>query len=100
MSFFKKKAIIRQYYTYFDLNDKNINSFLGLFGDDFKKVFKEYIKEENQDENIKAFLELGRLRNELVHQNFIIYNLEKTANEIKDLFDKAYKFLIFFENKL
>jgi len=62
---------------------------LGLFGEEFKKEFQEHIKEDEQIENIKAFLELGKLRNELIHQNFILYNLEKTTDEIKQLFDKA-----------
>ena len=87
--FLTNKAITRQYHTYFDWKANNINSFLGLFGDDFRENVKQKIKNNNLEKNVKAFLELGRLRNELVHENFIEYKLEKTADEIKELFDSA-----------
>ena len=59
INFLKKKAIKRQYHTYFNWDGKNINSFLGLFGEDFKDDFAIYIKEDEQEENIKSFIELG-----------------------------------------
>jgi hypothetical protein len=71
-NFLKNKAIARQYHTYFDWKGNNANSFLGLFGIDFKNMLKKKITENEMEENIKSFLELGRLRNELVHQNFIL----------------------------
>ena len=98
--FMKKKAIARQYHTYFDWNGNNINSFLGLFGEEFKKEIQDKIKTKNILKNTKDFLELGKLRNELVHQNFVTYNLEKTTDEVKQLFDSANQFLIFFEKEI
>jgi len=99
-SFFKNKAISRQYHTYFDWNSKNANNFLGLFGIDFRDTTKAKIKEENTDKHIKDFLELGKIRNELVHQNFTLYTTDKTTKEIIELFDSAYKFLDFFKQEL
>jgi len=100
INFLKNKAISRQYHTYFDWNSKNANNFLGLFGTDFKDKIKVRIKEENIDEYIKSFLELGRIRNELIHQNFILYTTDKTIKEIIELFNSSLKFLNFFEKEL
>lgn len=99
-SFFKNKAIARQYHTYFDWSSKNANNFLGLFGTDFRDITKVKIKEQNIENNIKDFLELGKIRNELVHQNFTLYTTDKTIQEIIELFNSAYRFLDFFKQEL
>jgi len=99
VNFLEKKAISRQYHTYFDWNSSNVNSFLRLFGKEFKNKFDSQ-KNEKIENYIKSFIELGRLRNELVHKNFINYTLEKTTKEIKELFDNSYQFTIFFQESL
>ena len=43
--------------------------------------------------SIKAFLEVGRERNRLVHQNFASFVLEKTAAEIFELYEHALYFV-------
>lgn len=84
-SFVSKKALSRQYHTFFQWDGKNVNSFLGLFGTGFKQRFSDKINQSTDLENsTKTFLELGNDRNRLVHQNFATYNLEKTSDEIKD----------------
>jgi hypothetical protein len=40
-------------------------------------------------EAISRFIEIGRLRNELVHQNFATFEIEKTALEIYEAYQKA-----------
>ena len=45
------------------------------------------------DEAIRAFLELGQMRNELVHENFATFALEKTSEEIYALYSKAVPFV-------
>lgn len=100
VNFLKNKAISRQYHSYFDWNGKNINGFLGLFGPDFRDSVKQSIKEKKLEEKIKSFIELGKLRNELVHQNFILYTIEKTADEIKVLFDEAEEIVDFLDSEL
>lgn len=110
ISFFKKKAIGMQYHTYFtwgEKNDpnqpgKNANSFFSLFGDEFKKQADAEIKaSENLTAATKAFLEIGHLRNILVHSNFAAYNIDnKTADEIFLLYTKALPFVEYIERKL
>lgn len=110
LCFFKKKAIGMQYHTYFVWGEKNepskpgknANSFFSLFGEDFKKTIEEEIK-ENPDisEAIKSFLEIGHLRNILVHSNFAAYNLtNKTADDIFSAFRRGLSFVTYVRNKL
>lgn len=110
ISFFKKKAIGMQYHTYFtwgEKNDpdkpgKNANSFFALFGDEFKKEVEAEIKASVELEvAVKAFLEIGHLRNILVHSNFAAYDIEnKTAEEIFKLYEKGVLFIKYVEEKL
>jgi hypothetical protein len=92
----KQKAINRQYHTYFDWEGKNANKFFSLFGSNFKE---ERSREINNNPILKSaiisFLELGNERNKLVHQNFASYNIEKTAEEVYLLYEKAMPFMEF-----
>ncbi|MFC0471886.1 HEPN domain-containing protein [Halalkalibacter kiskunsagensis] len=99
VSFVNNKAISRQYHTYFDWKGKNANQFFGLFGSDFKKEIEKEIKEKELETAVKAFLELGGLRNNMVHQNTGIYNIEKTTKEIYELYKIALSFLSFLNEK-
>ncbi len=110
LNFFKKKAIGMQYHTYFtwgekdnpDKPGKNANTFFSLFGDDFKKNIESEIKNnEDLEKSVKAFLEVGHLRNILVHSNFAAYNLDnKTTEEIFELYIKSLPFIEYIKIKL
>jgi len=109
ISFFKKKAIGMQYHTYFtwgekdnpDKPGKNANSFFSLFGEDFKKEVEVEIKaSEDLELSVKAFLEIGHLRNILVHSNFAAYDIDKTTDEIFKLYEKGLIFIKYVEDKL
>lgn len=94
--FVVNKAIARQYHTFFKWDGKNINNFLGLFGDKFKiEVSNKIAKNEELKLQIAAFLEIGNERNKMVHENFMIYKLEKTFDEIINLNEAAEKFINF-----
>ena len=81
--FIQNKAIKRQYHTYFDWNARNANSFFGLFGKEFRAHMTSLVSSDtNLRQSIVAFLELGRDRNLLVHEDFANFNLEKTRDEI------------------
>jgi len=110
INFFKKKAIGMQYHTYFswgekdnpDKPGKNANTFFALFGEEFKKKIEDELKNnEDLQKSVRAFLELGHLRNILVHSNFAAYNLEnKTAEEIFDLYKNGVPFIEYIKVKL
>ena len=98
-AFVSNKAINRQYHTYFDWSQtNNINSFLGLFGSDFKEKITNEIKVDKiLQEQIKAFLTIGSERNKMVHNNFLECKLEKTFDEIVCLQEKANLFIEYLE---
>jgi hypothetical protein len=110
ISLLKQKAISQQYHTYFNWGEKNepakpgknANTFFALFGDDFKKEMEGLIKQDIKlNESVKAFIEIGHLRNILVHSNFASYNFDnKTTDEIYSLYDNGLKFIEFIKEKL
>ena len=70
-SFVQKKAVTRQYHTFFAWEAKNANQFFSLFGEEFKEKCQAQVRSDAKlEESIRAFLELGNTRNELVHLNF------------------------------
>ncbi|RRR67698.1 MAG: hypothetical protein EI684_18570 [Candidatus Viridilinea halotolerans] len=94
LNFVKNKGLERQYHTLFDWERRNANKFFSLFGSDFRDFMSAVIREEpGIDAAIRAFLELGETRNQLVHQNFANFPLEKTADEIYELYKTAVVFV-------
>lgn len=94
LEFVRNKAISRQYHTYFQWEESNANQFFGLFGAEFKATAKARVAADPElDTSIRGFLELGALRNQLVHQNYATVRLPKTADEIFSLYVSACDFL-------
>jgi hypothetical protein len=92
--FIQKKAISRQYHTYFNWEETRTSSFFAMFGPDVKKHASERIKADPRlDEGARAFLSLGESRNRLVHQNFAAFTVDSTPSEISDRFQAARYFL-------
>jgi hypothetical protein len=89
-SFVRTKAVERQYHTWFDWQRSNANQFFGLFGDEFKSFMKKAI-DDSQDlkESMSAFMEIGRERNKLVHQDYATFQMEKTLEEVYALYKRA-----------
>lgn len=100
VSFLKNKAISRQYHSYFDWDKSNINKFLSLFGEEFKKQASEDIKIQELEPSVKAFLRLGDLRNQLVHKNMATFYIEQTSEEIYALYKQALRVVNYLEVKL
>ncbi|PZR06011.1 MAG: hypothetical protein DI539_24630 [Flavobacterium psychrophilum] len=110
IAFLRKKAINLQYHTYFDWGKKdhpdrpgtNANVFFSLFGEEFKKECEqEILANKDLDKSIKAFLEIGHLRNYLAHSNFAAVTLDtKTAEDIFKLHKSAMGFIIYLSSKL
>jgi RiboL-PSP-HEPN len=92
--FIENKAAKRQFHTWFAWDSNNANAFFGLFGEDFRNYVTGYIKGvDGFDACISAFLEIGRERNRLVHQNYGAFALEKTAEELYVLYKSANDFV-------
>lgn len=92
--FVKNKAISRQYHTWFRWDVSNANSFFGLFGSNFSNYMAERIKEAPElEKSIKTFLELGNARNLLVHKDYAAFSLDKTLEDIYEMYRTANGFV-------
>ena len=101
VEFVRNKAVPRQYHDFFDWSSRNGNRFFRLFGENFRQfMVAEVNSDSDLDSSIRAFLELGQLRNQLVHQNFAVFPLDKTVEEIYALFKSAQRFVEEFPSRL
>jgi hypothetical protein len=88
--FVHNKGLKRQYHALFNWDVPNANQFYAFFGQAFKAYAEAQTKADPVlEETTKAFLEIGRERNRLVHQDFGNFTLEKTTAEIFALFERA-----------
>lgn len=87
------KALKRQYFSYFDWENKRPGPFFSLLGEDIGERLKSESKLEPLKSSVDAFLELGFLRNTLVHQNFAGYVFERTNEEVYELYRQASGFV-------
>lgn len=94
VSFLRIKGIERQYHTYFDWKNRSATPFFSLFGQSFKQLMaRRIVDDEEMRGAVDAFLELGDLRNNLAHQDFAVFPMEKTVAEIYALYVSALKFV-------
>lgn len=94
LAFIREKAFKRQYHTYFSWDAANVNAFWALFGADFKAYAVARVKADAPlTEAAARFVEVGRLRNQLMHENFVAWPLDVTALEVVELARSAYSFL-------
>ena len=101
ISFIKSKALKRQYHQLFDWDSNTANRFFSWFGEDFKNQMRLLVNDDEKlNTSIKSFLEIGKERNRLVHQNFGEIYIEKTADEIYELYKKSLYFIDMLEKKL
>lgn len=86
----KTKAITRQYHSWFDWETSNANKFFAMFGQAFKDHMVARLSVDGAlGEGVKAFMELGRERNLLVHSDYASYLINKTPEEIYALYQRA-----------
>ncbi len=90
--FVRNQAIGRRFAQLFDWGDgtspgRNANGFYKLFGPEFADYMKQKVKgDQTLDDSVKAFLEIGDLRNQLVHGNYADFQLNKTVDEAYELY--------------
>lgn len=101
VSFVQSKAVERRYHDWFAWNARNANRFFTAFGDDFKQVMEAKFKRDPEfAEAVIAFLELGNLRNELVHENYATFAMPKTSDEVFAQYRAAMRFVDGFADDL
>ena len=94
------KAVDRQFHTWFGWKELSAGPFYKLFGE-CGEFLKAYVQKKSElKEGEKSFMLLGQLRNELVHQNFAVFPLELTADEVYSHYIKAEKYIGWLEAEL
>ena len=84
----KQRVVVRQYHTWFDWSRPNANRFFSMFGASFSRHVQRIIDDDDGlSSSVEAFMEIGRERNRMVHDDFGSFSLEKTSEEIY----KAYR---------
>ena len=97
----RAKILDRQYHTLFSWDAKNANTFFILFGENFKEVAQRDVElDEELKKGIEAFLEVGRLRNELVHNDYATFPFDKISSEVIALYRAGRVFIDYLERKL
>lgn len=100
--FVKKQAFGRHFARLFQWggqtkSNRNANSFFALFGPGFAGYMKKKVQDDHSlDESVKAFLEIGNLRNQMVHGNYAAFQLDKTVDEVYGLYQSATNFVYAF----
>lgn len=89
VSLIRNKAIKRQYHTFFDWERGSAKSFFTLLGDTLGGCLKTECVSGRGKDNVSAFLEIGQLRNCLVHQNFAAYVVNQSSHELAPLIARA-----------
>lgn len=97
--FVKRQAIDRRFTQLFQWSSsgspgQNANSFYRLFGDGFSDHMRQRVREDRRlDESVKAFLEIGNLRNQMVHESYADFQLNKTVAEVYSLYTSGARFV-------
>ena len=90
----KAKILKRGYSGLFQWEDYDASGFFKLFGTGFNEYMQYKIANDCRlEDSIKAFIKIGGLRNGMIHQNLVMYSLDKTLDEVFDLYEKAVHFI-------
>jgi hypothetical protein len=93
LALIRNKAVKRQYHTFFEWENRKAGPFFSLLGDRLGGKLKGDCREPPGADQLNAFLEVGYVRNCLVHQNYAYFPLEKSADDIRRLCEGADQFV-------
>jgi hypothetical protein len=97
----ERQVIRRKYHTFFDWDELKPMPFFALFGDGYKIMAQARMKSDAEaSKAMRAFLELGQIRNRLVHENFVAFTVDKTPEELIVQFRIAQNFVTFVRETL
>ena len=97
----RKRVVERQYHTWFDWSANNANRFFSMFGESFGRHMRQRINHDHDlASSVEAFMEIGRDRNRMVHQDYGSFSLEKTSDEIYQRYQSGTQFVEWFPHAL
>ena len=89
-----RRVVARQYHTWFDWSRANANQFFSMFGQSFSRHVQSVINDDDGlSSSVRAFMEIGRDRNRMVHDDFGSFSLEKTSEEIYETYRIGSRFV-------
>lgn len=93
-NFFYTMFLNRKYHTLFDWNSNNANCFIGLFSTEVKTKLSN-LRDNNSEfkECEKAFINLGRFRNMIVHDGIINYSFPTKIEDVYHMFEQSLEFI-------
>jgi hypothetical protein len=93
-AFFKMRGISYQYYAWFDWDKGNANKFYSFFGKQFAEAIKSTIEaDEALSECVTSFVKIGDLRNQIVHNNILVFKLDDTPSQVLERIKMANAFI-------
>ena len=93
-AFVAKQVMARGYHTLFDWPNGKAQGFFTSFGEACGAAFKEALRSEAElKEQHDAFMTLGQLRNQVVHNDYASALIELTPSEIMDRYGLALQFV-------
>lgn len=98
---FLEKSMERRYHEWFAWETNNANRFFSMFGSQFKTQAEAEVNDSEELESaVRAFMEIGRTRNVLVHEQLLVNPVDKTPDEVYALHNRALPFLEYLKRKL
>lgn len=93
-AFVAKQVMARGYHTLFEWKSGTAQGFFTSFGDVCGQTFKAALKTNDQlKAQHAAFMQLGQLRNQVVHNDYASALIELTPREIIDRYNLALEFV-------
>lgn len=92
-TFVEKTVMARHYHTLFNWDGGKATGFFTSFGEVSVLRFKMLLAEDDDfKREHDAFMRLGSLRNQLVHQDYASFSLDDTPEELISLYRSAVRF--------
>jgi hypothetical protein len=93
-NFVRQQVMARGYHTLFNWKARNANQFFSSFGDPCGKLFKETLKTDSEFKSQHdAFMLLGSMRNDVVHNDYSNRHVELTPQEVVENYNLALQFV-------
>jgi hypothetical protein len=92
VEFVRKKAVEKQFHTFFDWDKKNANQFYNKMGNTFSEDVKKEIEKNELRGAERTFLKIVNVRNNVAHANA---SIDYTFDEVLKMHNEAVGFLEF-----
>ena len=93
VNFIEKGVLKRGYHTLFAWDARNANQFYAFFDDESKQFAKHMRENADLAKAARCFVELGKARNDLVHNDLASIPFDLSMEEVEEKYQAAQEFL-------